>query len=680
MKDSLIVVGIVFVCVLSSLNMIAQVSTPIITDRVRNDEPDWNASALGSCTYYTYWGCDEEPGYEKGDRYVIIVEGFDPNDEYDLNYFEEEFGTITGILNSKGIEVVYVDFDDGADFIENNAALLQEVIEDINRKKEGYHQNVVVGISMGGLVARMTLVEMERTFDPQEDPYHEQHFTKLFLSVDSPHKGANVPVGLQLLVDDLWTVLDQRLLASSDQVQQKKPVVASRLRKLNNPAAKQMLLYYKGDDSHQWFKDLQAKMDDAYYPQNCTNIALTNGSLQHGLSGISPGSTIWRADDYKFEDKFLKRRMQLHIESQVNAEPNGFGQVYRFRANMVINFGNLDILYNGPLSFDIDKSVSGTFVPYSHINGGTLDSQAGMEDQEFGEVLGSDVHCFIPTLSALGLHPREYSMEFAQAYSEENWKEILEAHSPFDRIYYDNDTYRDFSASDYNGEHTFSINDTATTPDGEIVGRYDDELGQILLQEMMMDEVRVQNRTFLSSGEVIDYSSASVIRISGEMPENNNGDHWITDQSGEVVLNAYTNVNLTAAKCIDFTPGVTINHTAELTAFIDPSLEACPFNELARIAQKSGVNPEEFSDKEEYTSISTTGDFITANPSTGLMLLRTGIIGAFNFVVMSYDGQTVYQSTTKDGAVEDLSFLSAGMYILKVFSKTNVITQKVIIK
>ncbi|WP_025742176.1 T9SS type A sorting domain-containing protein [Aquimarina pacifica] len=672
----------VLVLIISTMNLLsAQTSTPMSELRVRNDDPSWNNETWGRCEYYTYWGCDEEPGNEKGDRYVIIVEGIDANNDFNLDDFEEVFGNTRRLLNSKGIEVVYVNFGDGADFIENNAAVLEAVIRDINRTKEGNHENVVVGVSMGGLVARMALVEMERTFDPEEDGFHKQHLTKLFLSVDSPQKGANVPVGLQLLVEDLSTVLNQSLLSSSDQVQEKKPIVASRLRKLNNPAAKQLLLYYKGDDSHQWFKDLQAKMDDSYYPENCTNIALTNGSLQYGLSGISPGSKIWSVDEYLYEDKFLSRRMRLHIESQVNAEPNGHGQVYNFRANMIVRLFGADIIYDGPLSFDINKSFSGTFTPYSHLNGGTLDSQGGIQSEGFGQVSGNGHHSFIPTLSAFGIHPNKYSMEFGQTQSEENWRNILEMYSPFDRIYYDDDVYQNFSASSYNGLHTFSITDTATSLDGNEVGRYDDELGQILLQEMMMDEVRVQDITFSQSDEGNDYSSASVIRVSGAMPQNNNGDHWITDQSGEVILNSYASVNLTAAECIDFTPGVTINHNAKLTAIIDASLEACPFNELAKMAQKTAANLDEYSGKDEYIiSESTIGNFITSNPSNGQILLKTGIQGAFNFVVMSYDGQILYESIAKDGALENVSFLPSGLYILKVLSETKIITQKVIIK
>lgn len=55
----------------------------------------------------------------------------------------------------------FLDYTDGTDDIKRNAKLLKEVINWVKQVKVGGQPNVVLGISMGGLVARWALREME---------------------------------------------------------------------------------------------------------------------------------------------------------------------------------------------------------------------------------------------------------------------------------------------------------------------------------------------------------------------------------------------------------------------------------------------------------------------------------------------------------------------------------------
>lgn len=70
--------------------------------------------------------------------------------------------------------------------------MVEKVIEWVNNNKVGNEQNVVIGMSMGGLVARYALRHMETT--------NRIHDTKLYISHDAPHQGANLPLSLQALV------------------------------------------------------------------------------------------------------------------------------------------------------------------------------------------------------------------------------------------------------------------------------------------------------------------------------------------------------------------------------------------------------------------------------------------------------------------------------------------------
>jgi hypothetical protein len=134
-------------------------------------------------------------------RPLIVAEGLDdgiilkPEQEAGSNNIEDfidniEFSQSILQLETNQYDIIYVDWNNGVDFIQKNAYVLEEVIKWVNANKVGNQQNVVLGQSMGGLVARYALrdIELNRNFI---------HDTRLYVSHDSPHLGANVPLSVQ---------------------------------------------------------------------------------------------------------------------------------------------------------------------------------------------------------------------------------------------------------------------------------------------------------------------------------------------------------------------------------------------------------------------------------------------------------------------------------------------------
>lgn len=119
--------------------------------------------------------------------------------------------------------------DGGADYIERNAMVLVELINTINSQKIGNEENVIIGPSMGGLISRYALNYMES--QPTLN-----HDTRLWISFDSPHLGANVPIGFQHLFNYLAYGLDTWVGDFS--VESLRPIVDGMLK---SPAARQML-------------------------------------------------------------------------------------------------------------------------------------------------------------------------------------------------------------------------------------------------------------------------------------------------------------------------------------------------------------------------------------------------------------------------------------------------------
>jgi triacylglycerol esterase/lipase EstA (alpha/beta hydrolase family) len=131
------------------------------------------------------------------DKPLIIVEGFDPTNEISVSNIASLFNRPTGNmlgeqLRNEGYDIIILNFANGGDYIQRNAFLLIELINQINTSKTGNEQLVICGVSMGGLVARYALTYMEH--------HSLNHNTRLFISFDAPNKGAYIPISLQYLL------------------------------------------------------------------------------------------------------------------------------------------------------------------------------------------------------------------------------------------------------------------------------------------------------------------------------------------------------------------------------------------------------------------------------------------------------------------------------------------------
>lgn len=137
------------------------------------------------------------------DASILTPGETEPFQLYPQHFDEVQRGTQ---IDPVGYDIIFLDFADGATYMQKNAEVLIELIKQINgtstafpnRKKQAVnginYQNIVVGPSMGGQVAKFALAKMEYEERTQGGP---SHCTKMYVSFDSPHKGANIPIGIQ---------------------------------------------------------------------------------------------------------------------------------------------------------------------------------------------------------------------------------------------------------------------------------------------------------------------------------------------------------------------------------------------------------------------------------------------------------------------------------------------------
>lgn len=277
---------------------------------------------------------------------IIIVDGFDPQDKRkilpcdyengkydgrsiaDIMKYTDHDGTTKDLiteLQQKGFDVIIVnqpsyavmktppyqvvargtagsrEVDGGADYIERNALNLATLITQVNKevKDNGSTEKlVIVGPSMGGQISRYALAWMEKNNIP--------HNTRLWVSVDSPHLGANIPMGDQALLNFLKeesedakdfynnqlksVAAKQQLIEQHKQGQVFLPIFNKWFENstkvdnnsLNGKTIAQGFTSNSGESFFQtYYNNLftNGLAGSKGYPQNLRKIALTNGSL-----------------------------------------------------------------------------------------------------------------------------------------------------------------------------------------------------------------------------------------------------------------------------------------------------------------------------------------------------------------------------------------------------------------
>ena len=384
----------------------------------------------------------------------IVAEGFDLSPKFnqpnmDLDYFlrNSDMGSINdqtvypNIYNAikSDYDIVYVDNNNGTDDIRRNAALFMEALDKINssKYKEGDYPNVVMGISMGGLVARYALRKMELA--------GKDHKTWKYISMDSPHRGANIPVGIQAAARDLGS---QRLSLSFIPILKTTwffKDLKEAMEVLDSKAAKQMLIYYTNQI---YFDHVSMLPSLAYYdnsvhnefmqeyhdlglPTKCQNVAISNGKL-NGETLFPAGSKML---DFKetFSLKWWQETLNAILGSGLSSifaftnHPELLLNIFPGKSQISVSIGTNAIgttpksnVYHAKIQLrkkilwlinattTITESTLKTetgMLPIDGASGGIYDIDVMLGDfiKPFEQYLIHKKFCFVPTVSALDL-------------------------------------------------------------------------------------------------------------------------------------------------------------------------------------------------------------------------------------------------------------------------------------
>lgn len=406
------------------------------------------SATKGILEYRTYYNKVTNNGsaVSKINKPIIIVDGYDPSDGrkiyrgsagydepksslYDLMYYDHDNNISTDKISlveklrsaPYGFDVTLVNFPNGADYVERNAMALVALLKRENAKLTANASNEkisIIGPSMGGLVNRYALAYMEKN--------SMNHNTKLWVSFDSPHLGANIPIGAQ---ENLYFYgykgrQDQAKLKFDEN--------------FRSPAARQMLIEqldgkhetapYPSDLWGVWGavglnnntpfrQQFQTNLNSNGlsgsngYPQNLRKIALINGTI-NGTKTNNSGNKFLELAAFtiiKYGQIFgtsIQTKIKVAtIEDSFLQNTGSYGQTFAGKVT-IKRVGGIEVQ-----SGTISRTNSNPRGCMDNVQGGTFNTQGIIKD-EFTLALNDAVdsqewrqyipnHAFIPSVSAL---------------------------------------------------------------------------------------------------------------------------------------------------------------------------------------------------------------------------------------------------------------------------------------
>ncbi|HMW10917.1 MAG TPA: T9SS type A sorting domain-containing protein [Bacteroidia bacterium] len=352
----------------------------VIVSGTASIPPDQYIESEGLIVGY-YGGCNSQGISAKT---VIYLSGIDI-----LDFIPSKNRTIATIysemikqdnivqLKNQGYGFIVVDYANSRIDVRFNALYFVNLLENLKCLLQDINQQqfVVMGESMGGLVARFALTYMESEYYMQQNtspffvdqfdlnniPYlalhpniynmpsqwcrtEKMHNTRLFITLDTPHQGANIPMSMQYAYKTGIDVLsrfisfDLRLLTNAFNLF------------LDGQAAQQMLIYHIDTKSGSpFYYNYDSKSDKYFffdqlnalenYPQYAKVIAMSQGSMSGEMqrnnytgSDRNPGDRL-----LDFSADLYARVLWLKVpifggDLECKTNPNGNGHIFLAQA------------------------------------------------------------------------------------------------------------------------------------------------------------------------------------------------------------------------------------------------------------------------------------------------------------------------------------------------------------
>jgi hypothetical protein len=438
---------------------------------------------------------------------------------------EETNSNMVKALQDDGYDIIFVNFRDGAGDILKNAErfqqFLNEVINSSKYRDNKTEETIVVGPSMGGLITRIALKEMEIR--------KEEHFVKSWISFDSPHSGAYIPLSIQYF---LKLMSESEIEAIKKQGDQKlgslKSIAAQQQLNVHILSSDKMSGTIKNNELYDYLKIIG-------YPNLSKRYGITNG----GMNLLYEISDVKRIINFKVIPSIYGYKINVPIISvdgyalTHNRKPlNGYvlKNIKRIGLEYSIVLNHATLKVNNPITYE--NTPGGWHTALYSLN--------RSEDNfyKFNNLAEHyDKATFIPTVSAFGVPvTNETSHLSHNSFTNINDFSSGKIRTPFDAIHGMKD----------NEEHVkISVNTK-----------------EVVIYDWLRPDNTETTRPVIRVGEPIHQTASKPIAylVKQEIAFAGNGNTF-TFQNG-------ADANIVTGKNIKFLPGFTIQSGAKMNAKI----------------------------------------------------------------------------------------------------------------
>jgi hypothetical protein len=484
-------------------------------------------------------------------------------------------------LYDAGYDIVFVDFESGQQYMENNGLALSKALKQIKDSLDfngSAEKLVVCGASMGGIVSRFAIRDLELN---GANKYKD--CVGKFISFDSPQMGANINLGMQYFLQNLKGTSIIPLIPNADMIRDK-------YTKLTCPSASQLVLYSCLADPIDWYSPMKFSTagpslertlfnnhpNALTWPINCRKYAIINGSrngIRQNNGSVQSCQTMFDGDGV----------FNVNIQSLPNYG-DGYCKIYDFEMPNVgcmpsyINyFTNNSVRVRNSRGVDI---VAGSFRSdlnrFTFLNHWVSSLWAGNIDPcnipsyFTPATTQAPNYCFIPALSAAGIINFEALVENSHIalplifQGSARLNDPNHAISHFDVVYAPEQNQTHVEITDENIAWVMQIlNDT--------------EAEHLLFQnETPEARIHSADKTIRAGNNVGKYPGCTITSLTPS------GTYTTTNVCGPVTLQAHAQTIFRAGERITLEPGfVTSTHSNFLAEIKQMPTCATNFNRMA---------------------------------------------------------------------------------------------------
>lgn len=304
-------------------------------------------------------------------------------------------------------DIIYIDFNDGLDDLLRNAEMLRKALKEINGNRysvSGHSvsdESYIVGLGTGGVLARIAVNMMEKA--------NEDHKVQKIVSVNSPFRGINIPLALQMFLHQGEAFAND--ISSHKHFEFAKGIFDPYINFLNRRAIRQLMMYciVNYDINNTEHISFLQNEDLLKRPNNCKSVVVSNGN-NHNYNLYSPYYKIMDID-YEHKEglgKVWSGGAEIIVAAFSTPEKrtaeiyNGAMRRFKIRCGVKKNFDqNYKILNSTSDMYSVDNA-SGTLLETVLIN----NFVSALPN--FGKVMQVNNFCFVPTFSALDLDADKY--------------------------------------------------------------------------------------------------------------------------------------------------------------------------------------------------------------------------------------------------------------------------------